>query len=78
MKQDEITARFVTFVNNWVGEFSHWRSRGQLLTHVRNLGIASMRFAEKLDELAAAEEGASAPPSVETNWREINGLFRRR
>lgn len=77
-EKEAITAYFITFICEWVRDFDHWRARGQLLNHVRNLGIAAMRFAEKLDEIAAKTDNTHSPASFETDWREVFGVFRRR
>lgn len=77
-EREAITAYFIAFIHEWVRDFDHWRARGHLLIHVRNLGIAAMRFAEKMDEIAAKTDKAPNQTSFKTDWREIFGFFRRR
>lgn len=75
---DEVCEKFGVFVAQWVSEFAHWRGRGHLRTHVRNLGVATMRFAEKIDELTAEREGEKSLPSYEMNWGQIFGFLRKK
>ncbi len=74
----QICERFAVFVGHWVGEYCHWKRRGQTLVHVRNLGVAAMRFAEKIDEIMDTDETNRQATSYATNWSEIHGFFRKR